>query len=69
MERDDEKIRKKLDKVLDDIEYSVNKHKIDRQREEERKYKINNIITIMQGASQGEREGGKEEVVQEGTGA
>jgi len=30
MERDDEKIRKKLDKVLDDIEYSVNKHKIDR---------------------------------------
>jgi|APCry1669189241_1035207.scaffolds.fasta_scaffold297224_1 hypothetical protein len=29
-ERDDDKIRKKLDKILDDLEYSVNKHKIDR---------------------------------------
>jgi hypothetical protein len=30
MERDDDKIKKKLDKVLDDLEYSVTKHKIDR---------------------------------------
>lgn len=37
LERDDEKLKKKLDKVLDDLEYSVNKHKIDKQREEERK--------------------------------
>ena len=30
LERDDEKLKKKLDKVLDDLEYSVNKHKIDK---------------------------------------
>jgi hypothetical protein len=30
MEKDDDKIRKKLDKILDDLEYSVNKHKIDK---------------------------------------
>ena len=30
LERDDEKLRKKLDKVLDDLEYSVNKHKVEK---------------------------------------
>jgi RNA-binding protein 25 len=37
LKRDDEKIKKKLEKLLEELDYTINKTKIDKIREEEKK--------------------------------